>query len=240
MGKALLAIIGEFKPEKETHTLLNQAMDWLKEHHDFEYEWVNTREIKNKKDSILNKYCGIWSAPGSPFESFEGVLYAIKYARENNIPFIGTCAGFQNTVLEFARNEIGYKDAQHEEYDEESTALFINKLACSLKGQSMDIKIVEDSKAFHTYNQKVTTEDYYCSFGINPEFREPLFSSSLSISGVDQDGEVRIIEIRENTFFVATLFVPQTRATKEKPHPIIKRFVEEAIEYNKDWQLNCN
>ncbi len=59
MWKALFAIIGEFKPEKETHTLLNQAMDWLKEILDFDYEWVNTREIKEKKDLALTKYSGI-------------------------------------------------------------------------------------------------------------------------------------------------------------------------------------
>ena len=101
-------------------------MDLLIEILDFDYEWVNTREINEKNDLALTKYSGIWSAPVSPFEIFDGVLYAIKFARENDIPFIGTCAGFQNTILEIVRNEIGYKDAQHEEYDEDSSALFIN------------------------------------------------------------------------------------------------------------------
>jgi CTP synthase (UTP-ammonia lyase) len=135
----------------------------------------------------------------------------------------------QHTVIEFARNVIGFKNVQHEEYNQNSAELIISKLQCSLSGKTMELTIMEGTKAFDCYKSYSSIEDYYCSFGINPEFKSKLNHDDFRISGVDQDNEIRIIEIPKNDFFMATLFVPQSRGTKEKPHPIIKMFIEESI-----------
>lgn len=229
MKKARIGIIGEYSPEKKTHSTLNQSLDWLKDEYDFEYEWIDTNSVEMNCNNVLGELNGIWSASGTPFNSLNGAIKAIEYARINDIPHLGTCGGFQHTIIEFARNTLGIKDASHEEYDEQSSVLFVTRLSCSLAGKTMSIQIREDSKVYQLYNKNEIEEDYYCNFGINPDFKEYLHKSPIIISGVDQDNEIRIVEIPCNSFFVATLFVPHSKAEKNKPHPIIKAFVEESI-----------
>ncbi len=225
-----IAIVGDLNPASVSQQLLNRSLDWLKERNAFQYEWLETARIVPGGPDVLGPYCGVWSAPGSPFRSLEGALEAIRYARENNVPHLGTCGGMQHTLLEFARNVLGISGAQHEEYDSASPELFITRLACSLSGRTMRVKIEKGSLAFKCYQGNETIEDYRCHFGINPKYRERLSRSSLKVTGVDQDNEIRIVEIPKNDFFLATLFVPQTRATRERPHPIIKAFVEACLE----------
>jgi CTP synthase (UTP-ammonia lyase) len=230
MKKVRIGIIGEYNPVKKTHSLLNQSLDWLKDDYDFGYEWIDTNDVEANCINVLNGLAGIWSASGTPFNSLNGAIKAIEYARIHDIPHLGTCGGFQHAIIEFARNTLGIKDAGHEEYNDDSSVLFISRLSCSLAGRAMTIQIQEGSKAYNSYNQSEVEEDYYCSFGINPSFKKDLENSSeLLISGVDQDNEIRIIEIPRNRFFVATLFVPHSKSTKDKPHPIIKAFVEESM-----------
>jgi CTP synthase (UTP-ammonia lyase) len=220
-----IAIVGDFDPANKTHLALNQSLYWLNLSGELEYEWIDTVRVEEKGESILDPFSGIWSAPGSPFKSLAGALEAIRYARVNNVPHLGTCAGFQHSIVEFARNVLMIPGAQHEEYDDKSSELFISRLACSLVGKSMTLNVIEKTKAFDCYGSTVATEDYYCNFGVNPGFRDALVHPDFSISGVDRENEIRIIELPKNDFFMATLFVPQTRATKDVPHPIISSFV---------------
>ncbi len=230
MKKARIGIIGEYSSVKKTHSTLNQSLDWLKNDYEFEYEWIDTNEVDINCNSVLKDLTGIWSASGTPFNSLNGAIKAIEYARINDIPHLGTCGGFQHTIIEFARNTLGIKAANHEEYDKDSSVLFITRLSCSLAGKTMSIQIQKNSKAYQQYNMNEIEEDYYCNFGINPNFKKALEKSSeLLISGVDQDNEIRIVEIPGNSFFIATLFVPHSKVIKDKPHPIIKAFVEESI-----------
>ncbi|MNC25719.1 CTP synthase [compost metagenome] len=157
-------------------------------------------------------------------------MAAISYARRNKVPHLGTCAGFQHTILEYARNVLDIPEAQHEEYNPDADMLFITRLACSLAGQDLEILLEEETLAYSCYGEKQATESYYCNFGINPQFREKLTHSGLRLSGKDRDGEVRIVELAGHPFFAATLFVPQTRSTREKPHPLILRFVQACSE----------
>jgi len=229
MNKVKIGIIGDFNKSYKSHIMLNQSLEWLKETDDFDYEWLDTLSVQCKGEVLLKGYSGIWSAPGSPFKSLDGALEAIHYARVNNIPHLGTCGGMQHTIIEFARNVLGFKNAQHEEYNQNSSELFISKLTCSLAGRTMKIEIKEGSKTFGCYKAYESIEDYYCNFGINPEFRDQLNHPEFLVSGIDQDNEIRIIEIPKNDFFIATLFVPQSRVTKGNPHPIIKKFIEESL-----------
>ncbi len=225
-----IGIVGEFQPQNTTHQLLDSSLDWLNGKGEFTYEWIDTDRIAREGESLLRNYTGFWSAPGSPFRSLDGALDAIRFARVNNIPHLGTCAGFQHAIIEFARNVLGHEGAQHEEYESSSSELFISRLACSLVGKTMTVRVLDGTIARQCYGTGETTEDYYCNFGINPEFRSKLDHPDLRISGLDQDGEIRIIEIPTNDFFVATLFVPQSRSTAERPHPLIRRFVERTLQ----------
>jgi CTP synthase (UTP-ammonia lyase) len=218
-----IAIIGEFHNNFRPHLDLMDSIEHVKSklNLDIGYEWIDTLRAEKEGDKLFSKFSGFWSAPGS------GALQAIKYARINDIPHLGTCAGFQHTVIEFARNVLEIKEAQHEEYDSDSSTLFISRLACSLAGKKMKVQVIGSSLTSDCYKAKETIEDYYCNFGINPEFTHKIKHADLLVSGIDQDGEIRIIEIKKNRFFISTLFVPQTNSTIAKTHPIIERFVLE-------------
>jgi CTP synthase (UTP-ammonia lyase) len=105
--KPKIAVIGEYHDNFEPHTSLNQSLDYLLDEYDFEYEWIETERVEQERNRLLNDYAGVWSAPGSPFKSLEGALYAITFARLKDIPHLGTCAGFQHAVIELARNILG-------------------------------------------------------------------------------------------------------------------------------------
>jgi CTP synthase (UTP-ammonia lyase) len=147
------------------------------------------------------------------------------------VPFLGTCAGFQHAVIEFARNVLGHRNAGHAEYgsDGDDGELFIDELLCSLVGQTMDVEIV-DADLARIYSTRNPTEKYYCRFGVNPRWREQLHDAGLRIAGVDvRDRDVRLMRLEGHPFFVLTLFVPQTSSTPARPHPLVTAYVSAAV-----------
>ncbi len=229
--KKKIAVIGDFHEDSKSHTALIDSIVHVKNklNLEIEYEWIDTVQAEKESDALFSQFSGFWSAPGSPFKSLDGALKAITYARVHDIPHLGTCAGFQHSIIEFARNVLKIPNAQHEEYDSESSVLFISRLACSLVGKRMNVKLTDNSLASECYGSSESVEDYYCNFGINPGFVNKLIHPDLRISGIDQDGEIRIIEVPKNRFFISTLFVPQTNSTETKIHPLIERFVRECL-----------
>jgi CTP synthase (UTP-ammonia lyase) len=169
----------------------------------------------------------LWAAPGW-LESIDGALEGIKLARETGIPLLGTCAGFQHAVLEFAKNKLRFQDAAHEAYDPSASRLFLTALACSVKGQRMPVHLLPGSRAYAAYRGADATEEYYCSYGLNPEYEGLLKEHGLQITGHDESGAPRVLEIRDHPFYVATLFVPQIRSRQSTPHPLITAFVQAA------------
>src|SRR5205823_6821069 len=131
-------------------------------------EWLATPSLDTQTALMLHPFHALWCAPGSPYQSMNGALQAIRFAREENIPFIGTCGGFQHVVIEYARNVLGFVDAQHAEYDPNASTLFITSLSCSLVGQTMEIAITPESLAGSIYPAPQAREQYYCRFGLNP------------------------------------------------------------------------
>jgi CTP synthase (UTP-ammonia lyase) len=127
---------------------------------------------------------------------------------------------------------LGIEDAEHEETAPGAPTLFISKLACSLVGQAQTIKIAPGSHAHQAYGQKEVTEQFYCNYGLNPRFRDKVEKGKLKITGVDLDGEVRIVELSDHRFYVATLFLPQVLSKPEIPHPLIIAYLRAAVAFN--------
>ena len=152
-------------------------------------------------------------------------LWAICHARENGVACFGTCGGFQHMMIEYARNVLHYRDAQHAEYDPYASALFISRLACSLAGREMELKFESGSLVGDIYGSMSAREEYYCNFGVDPGKVGLLANSGLRISGSDSEGEVRVIELPSHPFYLGTLFVPQTKSTEQRPHPLVTAFV---------------
>jgi CTP synthase (UTP-ammonia lyase) len=219
-----IALLGEFSPTFRPHLATNEAIQHCVAAFGLSVttDWISTRDI----EAGLFERCGaIWIAPGSPYKDLERTLWAIRYAREHKVPCFGTCGGFQHIILEYARNVLGFKDAHHAEYDPYASDLFVTELECSLAGQEMRVALVPGSRAAEAYGALTVTEEYYCNFGMNPS-RVPLFQNSvLKITGSDPEGEIRVVELPDHPFFLATLFVPQARSTRDNPHPLVRRFL---------------
>ncbi len=228
-----IVVVGDFDGNFQPHAATNGALDHSATllDREIDVQWLSTDAIE---DAITSGrlWCarGIWIAPGSPYRSMTGALAAIRNARERGCPLLGTCAGFQHVILEYARNVLGLADAHHAEYDADASRLFISKLECSLVGRSLPIALRPDSLAARTYETTEVVEQYYCQFGVNPEYA-PLFQSgSLRSVGSDAEGEIRVVELVDHPFFVATLFLPQLRSSADRPHPLVTGFLRAAGE----------
>lgn len=196
-----------------------------------EIQWLPTDSLETNIGQRLSGYDGLWCAPGSPYKSMAGALNAIRFARENDIPFIGTCGGFQHAVIEYAQNKLGISDAQHAAVDPGATNLFITALSCSLAGETRELYFMEGSRAFGYYGQASAVERYNCSFGLNPEYQKLLDEDGFKVAGTDETREARVLELPQHRFYVATLFVPQMSSTVTSPHKLITAFLASAKEH---------
>lgn len=220
-----IALLGEysstFAPHVATEIAIQHSSALLGT--PIDAEWVSTQDID---ESLFSRYSGLWVAPGSPYKNLNRTLWALEYARKHNIPCFGTCGGFQHMVLEYARNVLRYRDAQHAEYDPYASTLFISRLSCSLAGREMELVFQTGSKVAEIYGSTSAREQYYCDFGVDPSKVALLANNGLRISGSDNEGEARVIELPGHRFYLATLFVPQTRSTERQPHPLVTAFLE--------------
>jgi CTP synthase (UTP-ammonia lyase) len=223
-----IGVIGEHDPANETHVATDDALGHsaLACGVGVEATWVSTADVAGADD--VERFDGLLVAPGSPYRSLDGALRAIEHARLHEVPLLGTCGGLQHIVLELARNVAGVEDAQHAEYDPSASTLFVTPLSCSLAGQTMDVTVRPGTRAAAAYGSATATERYYCDFGLAPDRLDDLLATGAVVSGTDEQGEVRIVELPSHPFFVGTLFVPQASSTLVRPHPIVTAFVAAA------------
>src|SRR5437868_5307553 len=184
-----IGVIGDFNPNNSTHLATNSAIAHAGKAlgKSFEVVWLPTDQSHN-----FDEFHGLFCSPGSPYKSLEGALDGIRHSRENNIPFIGTCGGFQHAAIEYARNVLGFADAAHAESDPYASCLFITRLSCSLAGKTMDVAIKAGSKAAAACQATRSTEAFYCNFGLNPEHQQQLEDGGLEVTGTDESNEARI------------------------------------------------
>lgn len=190
------------------------------------YEWVPTQEIQDA--SRVSGFDGLWCVPASPYRSMEGALRAIRFAREQGRPFLGTCGGFQHAILEYARHVLGWADAEHAETKPNAARPVITPLTCALVEKTDTIRFRQGSILAAAYGCLEATEGYHCNYGINPAFLSAIVSGPLRVSAEDRIGEVRAVELEGHPFFVATLFQPERAALIGKTPPVVAAFVRAA------------
>ena len=128
-------------------------------------------------------------------------------------------------LVEYARNVLGIAGADHAETRPDGGELVVTALSCSLVGQAQPVSLLPGTRAAALYGSDRVEEDFYCNYGLNPDYRPAFERAGLRVSGVGGDGEVRIVELPRHPFFLATLFCFQTRST-DRTHPLVAGFVK--------------
>lgn len=191
---------------------------------DVQFQWLATDQIN--ADSPLNGFDGFWCVPGSPYRNTDGALRAIRFAREQQRPFLGTCGGFQHAVLEYARNVLGWADAEHGETSPDAKRAVLTSLTCSLVEAVDSIHLVEGSLLAKAYEKSEIHEGYHCRYGVNPQFEQELLNQRLTAVGHDSNGDLRAVELKGHPFFVATLFQPERAALKDRLPPLVRALID--------------
>lgn len=191
--------------------------------------WVPTESLISDTTQLA-EYQGLWCAPGSPYKSMLGALNGVRYARENDVPFLGTCGGFQHAILEYAKDILQYKEIEDDDFDIYSTNIFLSEMTCSLVGQSRTILIQDNTLLSEIYKETKMVERYNCSFGLNEEFEKALLQKDWMVAAKDEQGEVRALVLDGKKFFVITLFQPQLSSSKENPHILVNSFIRKIVE----------
>jgi len=229
-----IALVGDYNPSVTAHQAIPLAIRLAAQYHAVavECEWVHTSKIESQLADVKKKFAefdGIWCVPASPYANTEGALTAIRVAREGHIPFLGTCAGFQHAVIEFARNVLGWTAADHAEVNPHSELALIAPLSCSLVEKTDEIRLGKDSLIGDSYGTSPIVEGYHCNYGLDRAYAERLFTHGLRATGWDQNGEVRAVELAGHPFFVGTLFQPERKALKGELPPLVRDFVGAAL-----------
>ncbi|WLH34351.1 CTP synthase [Pseudomonas sp. FP2196] len=230
MDAISIALIGDYDPQVTAHQAIPVALGMIAEQagRDVQYQWLPTDQIL--ADTSLDHFDGFWCVPASPYKSETGALRAIRFAREQQRPFLGTCGGFQHAVLEFSRNVLGWADAEHGETSPESERAVLTPLTCSLVEAVDSIHLVPGSLIAKAYETSEIREGYRCRYGVSPQFETELLKSQLQAVGHDSEGDLRAIELKDHRFFVATLFQPERAALKGQMPPLVRAFVEACAE----------
>lgn len=230
MDAISIALIGDHDPQVTAHQAIPVALGMIAEQsgHNVQFEWLPTEQIH--ADAALDHFDGFWCVPGSPYKSEAGALRAIRFAREQQRPFLGTCGGFQHALLEFSRNVLGWADAEHGETSPDSPRAVLTPLTCALVEAVDSIHLVAGSLIAKAYETSQIHEGYRCRFGVNPQFQQELLTHQLRAVGHDSAGDLRAIELTDHVFFVATLFQPERAALKGLVPPLVRAFVEACAE----------
>ncbi|MEB0079151.1 CTP synthase [Pseudomonas sp. CCI3.2] len=223
--KVRIALIGDYDASVTAHQAIPLALNRVAndEGLSITFDWLPTPEAHD--NFALARFDGLWCVPASPYQDTEGALNAIRFAREQQVPFLGTCGGFQHAVIEYARNVLGWADAEHAETSPDAQRAVIAPLSCALVEMADAIELVPGSLIANAYGALNTTQTYRCRFGLNVAFAQALLTGPLTGSGHDQTGDIRVVELAGHPFFVATLFQPERAALVGITPPLVTAFV---------------
>ncbi len=205
-------------------------------------KWVDSELVNDANAAeYLSDVDGILVPGGFGDRGIEGKISAIRYARENNIPFLGLCLGMQMAIVEFARHVIGYEDAHSVELNPNTTHPMIHlmpdqdgieDIGGTLRLGSYPCILEKDSKAFALYGEETIHERHRHRYEVNNDYRDILRQSGMTLSGISPDGRiVEMIELKDHPFFLATQAHPELKSRPNRPHPLFRGFVAAALEY---------
>ncbi|AYD39183.1 CTP synthase [Clostridium fermenticellae] len=203
-------------------------------------KWINSVDItKDNAEDYLKDVDGVLVPGGFGDRGIEGKIEAIRWVRENNIPFLGICLGMQCAVIEFARNVLGYKGAHSSEIDPDTEFPVIDLMPdqkdIDEKGGTMRLglypcKLSKDTNSYNAYEEEIIYERHRHRYEFNNEYRKALVDAGLNLAGMSPDSKlVEIIEIEGHPWFVGVQFHPELKSRPNRPHPLFREFIKASL-----------
>jgi CTP synthase len=241
-GTVSVALVGKYVHLRDSYKSLHEALvhGGLANDLKVELTYVDSEHITDENvASILGGHDALLVPGGFGDRGTEGKISAIRYARENGMPFFGICLGMQLAVVEYARHICGLSGANSAEFDPDSEHLVIDIMADQRvvkdKGGTMRLGaygcvLKEGSLAERVYGKREISERHRHRLEVNNAFRETLESDGLSLSGVSPDGRlVEMVELPGHPYFIGCQFHPEFKSRPQLPHPLFTRFAEAAL-----------
>ncbi|WIF96026.1 CTP synthase [Caminicella sporogenes] len=239
-----IALVGKYVELKDAYMSVAESLKHagIANEAKVNIDWIHSEHVTEENvEKLLKNADGILVPGGFGDRGIEGKILAVKYARENKIPYFGICLGMQLAVIEFARNVIGLKDAHSSELNPETTNPVIDLMPeqedIEDMGGTMRLgvypcKIYEGTKAHEAYGEDLIYERHRHRYEFNNHYREILTNAGLVISGISPDERlVEIIELKDHPWFVAGQFHPEFKSRPTKAHPLFKDFIKAALNF---------
>lgn len=248
-SKVSIALIGKYVELKDSYKSIAEAFVHAGAANEvaLDIKWIHSEELTPKNVvEYLEGVDGVLVAPGFGSRGMDGKLEAIRFARENKIPFFGICLGMQMATVEFARNVLGLADAHSTEMKEYTPhpviSLMAEQKSVVNKGGTMRLgsypcKLSKDSISYKAYGKELIEERHRHRFEFNNEYREQFEKAGLKCVGINPDSNlVEIIELENHPYFLAAQFHPEYKSTVMNPHPLFVSFIKAAKKYAEEKQ----
>ncbi len=248
-----IAMVGKYVATRDAYISLNEALmhAGLKTGTRVKVHYVESTDIEREGTGRLAGMDAILVPGGFGERGIQGKIEAVRYARENNIPYLGICLGMQVACIEFARNRLGLSDANSTEFNSSTTNPIIALITewRDLKGDTVKrdersdlggtmrlgaqtAQLEQDSEAARTYGATVIRERHRHRFEFNNTYLDPMRAAGLRFSGFSEDGLVEVIELPGHPWFVAVQFHPEFTSTPRDSHPLFVGFVRAARHFS--------
>ncbi|CAI8170193.1 MAG: CTP synthase [Flavobacteriales bacterium UBA4585] len=242
-----IGLIGKYVELKDSYKSITESFIHAGAANEVEVKirWIHSEHLTEKNAASTCKGLdGLLVAPGFGERGFEGKVATVQYARENKIPYFGICYGMQAAVIEYARNVLGYTDANTTEVNPKTSkpviALMDEQMHITDKGGTMRLgaqqcELAEDSIARAAYGEAHITERHRHRYEFNNDFKDVLTEAGLKATGINPDsGLVEIIEVEDHPFFVGVQYHPEYKSTVVKPHPLFVAFIKACDEFHQN------
>ncbi len=205
-------------------------------------KWVDSETVTPENvEEVFKDVSGILVPGGFGNRGIDGMIESIKYARTHGVPYLGLCLGLQLSIVEFARDVVGYHDAHSAELDPDTThpvihimpdQLGVEDIGGTLRLGSYPCVLNKDSKAYELYGTEHINERHRHRYEVNNDYRDVLTENGMLLSGLSPDGRiVEMVEIPDHPWFVATQAHPELKSRPNRPHPLFRGFIEAALAY---------
>ncbi|MEO6638180.1 MAG: CTP synthase [Ginsengibacter sp.] len=244
--KVTIGLIGKYIELQDAYKSILESFIHAGAMNDCKVQVVNVHSEYITEENVsekLNGLDGLLVAPGFGFRGVDGKITAVKYARENRLPFFGICLGMQMAAIEFARNVLGIKDADSTEMQPETLNPVIDMMEAqkkiSMKGGTMRLgsfpcDLKENTLAYRIYETPLIEERHRHRWEFNNKYLSRFEDAGMVASGVNpQTGLVEIIELPSHPFFIGVQYHPELKSSVETPHPIFVSFIKAAKEFSK-------